>query len=49
MAIRGYNYYTREDNTYYKPSLVEVIDIVIHDTVLSLDISYESKPLANDI
>jgi len=49
IAIRGCNYYTREDDTHYKPSLVEVIDIVIHDAVLGLDISYKSKPLANDI
>ena len=48
-AIRGYNHHTREDNAHHEPSLVEVIDIVIHDAVLSLDISYESKLLANDI
>jgi len=48
-AIRGCDYYAREDDTYYKPSLVEVVDIVIYDAVLGLDISYESKLLANDI
>jgi hypothetical protein len=49
MAIRGCNYYTREDDAYYKPSLVEVIDIVIYDTILGLDVLYESKLLANDL
>jgi len=48
-AIRGCDHHTREDDTYYKPSLVEIIDIVIYDAVLGLDISYESKPLANNI
>ncbi len=48
QAIRGYNYHTCEDNAYYKPSLVEVVDIVFHDTILSLNVPYESKPLAND-
>ena len=48
-AVRGCDYYAREDDTYYKPSLVEVVDIVIYDAVLGLDISYESKLLANDI
>ena len=49
MAIRGYNYYTCKDDAYYKPSLVEVIDIVVHNTVLSLNVSYEGKPLANNL
>jgi len=48
-AIRGRDHYTHEDDAYYKPSLVEVVDIVVHDTVLSLDISYKCKPLANDL
>jgi len=49
IAIRGRNHYTYKDNSYYKSSLVEVIDIVIHDAVLGLDVSYESKPLANNL
>jgi len=48
-AIRGRNHHAREDNSHYKSSLVEVVDIVIHDAVLGLDVSYESKPLANDL
>jgi hypothetical protein len=48
MAIWYCNYYTCEDDAYYKPSLVEVIDIVVYDTVFSLDVSYKGKPLAND-
>jgi len=48
-AIQGRNHHTYKDDTYYKPSLVEVIDIVIHNTILSLDVSYEGKPLANDL
>jgi len=49
MAIRGCNYHTRKDDAHHKPSLVEVVDIVIHDTVLGLNVSYKSKPLANDL
>ena len=48
-AVQGRDYYTGKDDTHHEPSLVEVIDIVIHDTVLSLNVSYESKPLANDL
>jgi len=48
-AIRGYNHHAHEDNAHHEPSLVEVIDIVIHDTVLGLGIPYERKPLANDV
>jgi hypothetical protein len=48
-AIGGRNYYAYEDNAYYKPSLVEVIDIVIYDTVLSLNVSYKGKLLANNL
>jgi len=49
MAVRGRNYYAREDNAHYKPSLVEVIDVVIYDAVLGLDVPYEGKLLANDL
>jgi hypothetical protein len=48
-AVRGRDHHTREDNAHHKPGLVEVVDIVIHDTVLGLNVSYESKPLANDL
>jgi len=48
-AIRGYDYYTRKDDAHHEPSLVEVVDVVIHDTVLSLDVSYKGKPLANNL
>jgi len=48
-AVRGRDYYAREDNAHHEPSLVEVVDIVVHDTVLGLDVSYEGKPLANDL
>ena len=48
-AIQGRNYYTCEDNAHYKPGLVEVVDIVIYNTVLGLNVLYESKPLANSL
>ncbi len=48
-AIRGRNHHARADDTYYEPSLVEVIDIVIYDTILGLDIPHEYKLLANDL
>ena len=48
-AIRGRNYYTREDNAYHKPYLVEVIGVIIYDTIFGLDVLYEGKPLANDL
>ena len=42
------NYHTREDNAHHKPSLVEVVDVVIH-SVLSLNVAYKSKPFANNL
>jgi len=48
-AVRGRDHHTGEDDAHHKPSLVEVIDIVVYDTVLSLDVPYEGKPLANDL
>jgi hypothetical protein len=49
MAVRGRDYYAREDNAYYEPSLIEVVDVVVHDTILGPDVPYEGKPLANDL
>jgi len=49
MAVQGRDYYTGKDDTYYKSSLVEVIDIVIYDTVLGLNVSYKSKLFANNL
>ena len=49
MVIRGRDHHSYEDDAHHKPSLVEIIDIVIHDTILGLDVSYEGKPLANDL
>ena len=49
MAVQGYNHHTCEDDAHYKPSLVEVIDVVVHDTVFSLDVPYKRKPLANNL
>jgi hypothetical protein len=46
MVIRGRGYYTREDDAYYELSLIEVVDIVIHDTVLGLNVLYKHEPLA---
>jgi hypothetical protein len=48
-AVRGHNYYARKDNAHYKPSLIEVIGIIVQDTVLSLNVPYKGKPLANDL
>jgi hypothetical protein len=48
-AIRGRDYYAYKDNAYYKPGLVEVVDIVIYNTILGLNVLYESKLLANDL
>ena len=48
-AIRGCNYHARADDAHHKPGLVEVIDIVVHDAVLSLNVPYESKPVADDL
>ena len=49
MAIQGCDHHVCENNAHYKPSLVEVVDIVIYNAVLGLDISYEDKLLANDL
>ena len=48
-AIRGRNHYACKDDAHHKPSLVEVVNIVFYDAVLSLDVPYEGKPLANDL
>ena len=38
-----------EDGAYYKPSLVEIVDIVIYNTVLGLGILYKCKLIANNL
>lgn len=48
-AIRGRNHHAREDDAHHEPSLVEVIDIVIYNTVLDLNIPNKGKPLANNL
>ncbi len=48
-AIQGRNYYACKDDAHYKPSLVEVVNIVFHNAILSLNVLYEGKPLANDL
>jgi hypothetical protein len=49
MAIQGCDYHTHEDNAHHKPGLVEVVDIVIYNAILSLNVSYKSKLLANNL
>ena len=49
MAVRGRNYYTYEDNTYYKPYLVKVIGIIIYNTILGLNVLYKGKLLVNNL
>jgi len=49
IAIRGSNYYSGDNNTYYKAGLVEIIYIVVKNTVLSLSIIYKRKLLANNL
>ena len=48
-AVRGRNHHARENDAYYKPSLVEVVDVVVHDTVFSFNVLYEGKLFANDL
>ena len=48
-AIRGCNHHACEDDAHHKPSLVEVKDIVLYDTILGLDVLYKGKLLANDL
>ncbi len=48
-AIQGRNHHACEDDAHYKPNLVEVVNIVFYDAVLSLDVLYKGKPLANDL
>ena len=48
-AIRGRNYHAYEDDAHHEPSLIEVVDVVVHDAVLGLDVPYEGKPLANNL
>ncbi len=49
QAIRGRNYYTCEDDAYYKPSFVEVIDVVFYDAILSFNILHQGKPPTNNL
>ena len=48
-AVQGRNYHSYENDAHYKPSLIEVIDIVIHNTIFSLDVSYKGKLFANNL
>ena len=48
-AIQGCNHHACADDAHHKPCLVEVVDIVIHNAVLSLDVPYKGKPLAKDL
>lgn len=48
-AIRGRKHHARADDAHHRPSLIEVVDIIIHDTVVGLDIPHERKPLGNDL
>ncbi len=48
-AVRGRDYHACEDNAHHKPSLIKVVDIVVHDAVLSFNVLYEGKPLANNL
>ena len=41
MLIGGYNDYFYRDFTYYKPNLVEVIDVVIIDPIFYNHILYK--------
>ena len=47
-AVRGSDYYSGDNNAYYKAGLVEVIYIVIKDPVFDLYIVYKCKLLVNN-
>ena len=49
MLISIYNNYYSVDNTYYKASLIKVIEVVVLDTVLCLYILYKHKLLLNKL
>jgi hypothetical protein len=49
IGDRDSSHYAHEDDAHYKPSLVEVVDIVINNAILGLGILYEGKLLANDL
>ena len=48
IAIRGSNYYSRNNNVYYKVSFIEIIRIFVKDIVLSFNIVYKCKLFANN-
>ena len=48
-AIRGCDYHARRDDAHHEPGLIEVVDIVIQDTVLSYHIPHKRKPVADDL
>ena len=48
-SIGTRNYHRGIDNAYHKACLVKVIEVVIKDTVFGPYVSYEGKPLANEL
>ena len=48
-TIRAYYNYSSRDNAYYKPSLVEVIDIRLIDRILSNYILYKLELASNHL
>jgi len=49
MAIRSSNYYSRDNNAYYKTSFVEIVRIFVKNTVFGLYIIYKYKLFANNL
>ena len=49
MSLRAYDNYCGWDNAYLKPSLIEVVDIYLLDTIPRNYILYKRKPTANNL
>lgn len=49
MAVWGSNYYSGDDNVYYKAGFIKVIWIVVKDVVFDFYIVYKGKLFANNL
>ena len=47
--FRAYNNYTGAYNAYLKAYFIKVIDIIVDNTVLSLNVCYKLKPILNNL
>ena len=47
-AIRSSNYYSKDNNAYYKVDFVEIVRIFVKNTIFNFNIVYKYKLFANN-